>query len=152
MAEELERIYVVPLRKAYDKPRIKRAKIAVKILRSFISRHMKAGEESVSLSSAVNSAIWESGMKKPPKRVKVIASRDKEGKVSVTLDGEKEAAQKKSEKATKKEDARKEKAESQKKQAKKEDKVTEQPKTEEEKAAEPKKEEKKKAAKKKGKV
>ena len=42
--EELERIYVVPLREAYEKPRIKRAKKAAQILRSFISRHMKVEE------------------------------------------------------------------------------------------------------------
>ncbi|MFH0817486.1 MAG: 50S ribosomal protein L31e [Candidatus Micrarchaeota archaeon] len=107
MAEELERIYVVPLGAAYEKPRVKRANRTVKLLRSFIARHMKAGEESVSLSSAVNSAIWESGIKKPPRRLKVIANRNKEGKVNVYLSGEKEEQAKASEITEKRKEAKK---------------------------------------------
>ena len=114
MAEELERIYTIPLGDAYAKPRAKRAKVAVKILRSFISRHMKAGEESVSISGAVNSAIWESGMKKPPRKLKVIANRDKEGKVKVTLTGEKEEQAKATEQVSKRKEEKKKKTEAKK--------------------------------------
>ncbi len=110
MAEELERIYTIPLGDAYAKPRVKRAKVAVKLLRSFISRHMRAGEGSVSLSGAVNSAIWESGMKKPPRKLKVIANKDKEGKVKVTLAGEKEEQAKTTEQASKRKEEKKKKA------------------------------------------
>ncbi len=109
--DELERIYTIPLGKAYAKPRVKRARIAVKILRAFVARHMKVGDESVSMSGVVNSAVWESGIKKPPRRLKIIANRDKEGKVKVTLVGEKEEAAKRAEKEAKKRDAKKKPAE-----------------------------------------
>ncbi|MFH1447558.1 MAG: 50S ribosomal protein L31e [Candidatus Micrarchaeota archaeon] len=101
--EELERIYVVPLAKAYEKPRIKRARIATRILRSFVSRHMKVEESSVKISSMTNSAIWISGIKKPPRRIKISAKRSKEGIVNVYLVDEKEQIAKAAEKKKKKE-------------------------------------------------
>jgi large subunit ribosomal protein L31e len=91
MAEE--RIYTIPLQDAYTKPSTKRAKRAVVILRSFVSRHMKVPEDSVSISSDTNSLIWRDGMKKPPRRIKVKVSKDKET-VKVTLLDEKERADK----------------------------------------------------------
>jgi large subunit ribosomal protein L31e len=42
---------------------------------------MKA--EEVSLSNEVNSVIWARGINKPPRKVKVRAVKDKEGKVVV---------------------------------------------------------------------
>lgn len=143
--EELERVYVVPLADAYEKPRAKRAKIAVKILRSFISRHMKVGEESVNISGPVNDEIWTSGMKKPPRRIKVTVKRDKEGHVSVELVGEKEAQAKASEKAKQKEEKRKKAASEKKEKPKEEAKAPEAPaekKPEEKKSANPKKKKK----------
>ena len=107
--EELERIYVVPLREAYEKPRIKRAKKAAQILRSFISRHMKVEESAVNISNSANSAIWESGIKKPPRKIRVVANRDKEGKVTVSIVGEKEELAKKEQKAANKAEKKKEK-------------------------------------------
>ena len=97
--EKLERVYVVPLGKAYEKPRIKRAKIASKLLRSFISRHMKVDESSVLISSSLNNAVWASGIKKPPRRLKVAASRDEEGIVRVALVEENEEKERAAEKA-----------------------------------------------------
>jgi large subunit ribosomal protein L31e len=100
--EEIERIYTVPLGAAYDKPRAKRAKRTVKLIRAFAARHMKVGEDFVWISAAVNDAIWASGMKKPPRKLKIITNKDKEGKVTVSLSGEKEAASKKMENDSKK--------------------------------------------------
>jgi len=109
--EELERIYVVPFREAYEKPRIKRAKKAAQILRSFISRHMKVEESAVKISNFANSAIWTSGIKKPPRKIRVVANRDKEGKVAVSIVGEKEELAKKEQKAANRAEKKKEKKE-----------------------------------------
>jgi large subunit ribosomal protein L31e len=67
--DKLERIYTVPLGDAYRSVRNKRAPKAVKILREFLTKHMKADE--VLLSEALNKFIWERSIQKPPRRVKV---------------------------------------------------------------------------------
>ncbi len=84
---DLERIYVIPLRKAYDTPpRTKRSRKAVKIVRKFISRHMKAEETDVSISEGVNSLIWKRGIQKPPRKIKVKAVKSGDRVVVSLLD------------------------------------------------------------------
>jgi large subunit ribosomal protein L31e len=85
MVEELERIYTVPLVGAYKTVRGKRASRAVKMLKSFLARHMKSEEGRVKIGADVNSLLWQGGMQKPPRRVKVKAKRDAKGEVSVSL-------------------------------------------------------------------
>jgi len=85
MVEELERVYTVPLADAYKTVRGKRSRRAVKILKSFLARHMKTQEERVKLSKEVNSYVWQHGMQEPPRRIKVKVKRDAKGEVSVTL-------------------------------------------------------------------
>jgi large subunit ribosomal protein L31e len=88
MADRLERIYTVPLGDAYRVPRVRRARRAVKLLREFVGRHMKAETEDVSLSNALNSHLWEKSAKKPPRRVKVRLIKEN-GKVRAYLADEK---------------------------------------------------------------
>ncbi len=77
-----ERVYTIPLRHAWVvTPRGKRSPRAVRDVRDFIARHMKA--EEVSMSNDINSAVWARGINKPPRKVKVRAVKDKEGKVIV---------------------------------------------------------------------
>jgi large subunit ribosomal protein L31e len=85
MVEELERVYTVSLVGAYKTVRGKRTSRAVKILKSFLARHMKTQEERVKVSAEVNSLLWERGMQRPPRRVKVKVKRDAKGEVSVRL-------------------------------------------------------------------
>jgi len=92
-----ERIYTVPLQRARIVPPNKRAPKAIRILRSFIERHMKIGarakkteeeeEEAGELviSNEVNEKIWGKGIEKPPRKIRVRAVRDKEGFVTVYL-------------------------------------------------------------------
>ncbi len=77
----LERAFNVPLSKAYEKPKYKRSDRAVKLLRQFIEKHMKA--DVVKISPEVNETIRHSGS--PLKKVSVIASKDKEGLALVEL-------------------------------------------------------------------
>ena len=66
-----ERIIVVPLRKARRGTSRKFASKAVRYLRSFICRHMKA-EETV-IGKELNDYIWRNGITNPPRRVEVKA-------------------------------------------------------------------------------
>jgi len=78
-----ERIYTIPLSKAWVSPRKKRAPRAVRILKGFITRHMKP--ESITISGEVNERIWRRGIQKPPRKIRVRAAKDQDGKVSVYL-------------------------------------------------------------------
>ena len=104
----LERIYTVPLRDAFDAKRTVRAKRAMKVIREFIAKHMKA--DSVRMSMSLNSAVWARGIQKIPRRVKVKAVKDDSGLVRVYLPDEKAASAKKEEpkKEEKKPEAKKE--------------------------------------------
>ncbi len=73
MVEKLERIYTVPLGASYSYVRKKRAKRAVNMLKTFINRHMKAGDRRIVISNTLNNLIWERGIQKPPRKVKVRA-------------------------------------------------------------------------------
>ena len=95
MVDKLERVYTVPLGKAYEAIRLKRARRAVSLLRSFVSRHMKS--EDVAISNALNSFLWQHSIEAPPRKVKIRAIREN-AKVKVYLHDEKlEAAKPKEE-------------------------------------------------------
>jgi large subunit ribosomal protein L31e len=82
----MERTYNVPLRKGFQNtPRHKRAKKAVKVLREFMKKHMKA--DRVVLGQHVNDEIWKHGIKNPPHHVEVTAEKLDDGTVRVELEG-----------------------------------------------------------------
>jgi large subunit ribosomal protein L31e len=76
-----ERIYTIPLRKVWGPPRGKRTPRAMRLLRAFVKRHMKA--ENVEISNEVNEELWARGIRKPPREIKVRLVKDKEGRVIV---------------------------------------------------------------------
>jgi len=78
---EIEREYVIPLRDAYETSRTRRAKRAVNLIKEFARRHMKA--EVVKISNKVNNLIWSRGIEKPPRRIRVVIRKDREGVVEV---------------------------------------------------------------------
>lgn len=83
---DLERIYVVPLRRAKHTPATRRTKRAVKELKVFIARHMKADEEKVWIDGPVNEVLWSRGIQKPPTRIRVKAVKfEDDGVVEVSL-------------------------------------------------------------------
>jgi len=87
--EPLTRVYVVPLRRAFEAPPYRRTKVAIRIIREFTARHMKATD--VKIKEDVNELIWARGIKKPPRRVRLEMSRDEDGVVSVSLAPEAES-------------------------------------------------------------
>lgn len=93
MADKLERIYTVPLSKAYDYIRTRRTERAVKLLRAFVSRHMKVELEDVRISEGINALLWRDSMQKPPRRVKIRAVREND-KARAWLLGEEEEIKK----------------------------------------------------------
>lgn len=77
-----EKIYTISLRHVWVvTPRGKRAPRAVRDVRDFVARHMKA--EEVAISNEVNEVIWSRSINKPPRKITVRAVKDKEGKVIV---------------------------------------------------------------------
>lgn len=80
----LERIYTIPLRKAYWLgPRWKRANKAIKLIREFIQRHMKP--ETIMIKPEVNEKVWSRGIEKPPRKIRVKAIKLADGTVKVSL-------------------------------------------------------------------
>lgn len=88
-----ERFYTIPLRKAWISQRKKRAPRAMRIIKSFVEKHMKIrteveGEEEAEvlvISNEVNEKIWSRGIEKPPRKIRVRAVKDKEGVITVHL-------------------------------------------------------------------
>jgi large subunit ribosomal protein L31e len=79
-----ERIYNVPLRKAYwTGSRLRRANRSVRILKKFVERHMKP--EELLIQPEVNELIWSRGMEKPPRRIRIRATKNDENLVRVYL-------------------------------------------------------------------
>ena len=79
-----ERIYTVPLRKAYwTGSRLRRSNKAVRVLREFVERHMKP--EELLIQPEVNERIWARGIQKPPRRVRIRATKNSDNLVRVYL-------------------------------------------------------------------
>lgn len=90
-----ERIYTIPLSRAWIGPPRRRAPRAMRIIKSFLVKHMKlekrgeGGEEEepkrLIISNEVNEKVWGRGIEKPPRKIRVRAAKDKEGNVTVYL-------------------------------------------------------------------
>ena len=78
-----ERIYIIPLAKARKGPRNKWAKKSIRYLREFMTRHFKP--ESLIISQEVNERIWERGIQKPPRKIKVRVTKNIDGLCVVYL-------------------------------------------------------------------
>ncbi|MBI2046737.1 60S ribosomal protein L31 [Candidatus Pacearchaeota archaeon] len=94
MAEEksdivLEREYIIPLRRKCAKvPGYKRANKAIKSIKEFLARHMRAeGRDlrKVKIDKFLNHEIWFKGIKNPPAKIKVKAKKLKNGEIYVEL-------------------------------------------------------------------
>ncbi len=81
--EAVTRTYVVPLGIAFEAPRYRRAKVAIRIIKEFTKRHMKATE--VNIGKDVNELVWARGIRNPPRRIRLEMERDEDGLVSVKL-------------------------------------------------------------------
>ncbi len=89
-----ERVYTIPLQKALVRPPKKRSPRAMQLVKAFIIKHMKLDikpsedEEELpqlSISKEVNEKIWSKGIEKPPRKIRVRATKDKDGNITVYL-------------------------------------------------------------------
>jgi large subunit ribosomal protein L31e len=91
-----ERTYTIPLQKALVRPPKKRAPRAMQLIKAFVTKHMKlemkVSEEEeeeelpqLIISQEVNEKIWDKGIEKPPRKIRVRAAKDKDGNVTVYL-------------------------------------------------------------------
>ena len=80
---EMERIYTVPLGRAWIAQKYRRAEKAMFVLKQFTERHMKPTE--IIIDPSVNEAIWARGIKNPPRKICVKMTKDGEGIVTVEL-------------------------------------------------------------------
>ena len=80
---ELERIYTIPLRKTKDLVRSRRADLAVRDVKRFLTQHMKS--QTIWVDASVNEALWSKGKYSIPSRIRVRATRFSDGVVEVTL-------------------------------------------------------------------
>jgi large subunit ribosomal protein L31e len=78
-----ERFYTIPLRRAWIASVKKRSPRAIKIIRQFMTRHMKP--DALVINSDVNEEIWKRGIEKPPRRIRIRATKDRDGVVTVFL-------------------------------------------------------------------
>jgi large subunit ribosomal protein L31e len=76
-----ERIYNLPIRRIWATPRRRRTPRAIRMLREYVGRHMKA--ENIVISNEINEEIWKRGISKPPRKLRIRAVKDKKGKVIV---------------------------------------------------------------------
>jgi large subunit ribosomal protein L31e len=80
---EMERIYTVPLGRAWIVQKFRRAEKAMSVLKQFTERHMKPTE--IIIDPSVNEAIWANGIKNPPRKIRVKMTKDSDGVVTVEL-------------------------------------------------------------------
>jgi len=91
-----ERIYTIPLQKALVRPPKKRAPRAMQLLKLFVVKHMKMAvtvsedEEEEELpqlivTQEVNEKIWSKGIEKPPRKIRVRLTKDRDGNITVHL-------------------------------------------------------------------
>jgi len=78
-----EKIYTIPLSKAWISPKKKRAPHATRLVKNYIHRHMKP--DALIISNEVNERIWRRGIEKPPKKIRVRAAKNEEGTVTLYL-------------------------------------------------------------------
>ena len=76
----------MPLRKAWNITRFKRAPRAIQIIKDHVIQHLKVTEdEEVWIDPSVNEKIWSRGIEKPPSKVRVRALKFEDGSVIVHL-------------------------------------------------------------------
>jgi large subunit ribosomal protein L31e len=80
--DKIEREYIIPLRHRWKiVPRYQRTNKAVRSVKEFLVRHMKIRDRDLSkirLDRYLNETLWHRGIKNPPAKIKVMATREGE--------------------------------------------------------------------------
>jgi large subunit ribosomal protein L31e len=83
--KELERIYIIPLRRAKIGPTSRAAPRAVDDIRHFLMKHMKVEQKNVWIDDSLNKEIWAHGKFWIPSKIRVRAVKFEDGVVEATL-------------------------------------------------------------------
>ncbi|MFA5103151.1 MAG: 50S ribosomal protein L31e [Candidatus Thermoplasmatota archaeon] len=83
--KELERIYVIPLRRAKIGPTSRAVPRAVDDIRHFLMKHMKVDQKNVWIDSSLNTQLWAHGKYWVPSKIRVRAVKFEDGVVEATL-------------------------------------------------------------------
>ena len=84
-AKELERIYVISLRRAKIGPWSRAAPRAIDDVRHFLMKHMKVEEKNVWIDDSLNKQLWAHGRFWVPSKIRVRAVKFEDGVVEATL-------------------------------------------------------------------
>ncbi|MCJ7570757.1 MAG: 50S ribosomal protein L31e [Candidatus Thermoplasmatota archaeon] len=84
MAEEIEKIYIIPLKKTGFKSS-KAAPTAIKRVKKYLTRHMKVEEEKIWIDDSLNNSLWSHGKYNMATRVRVKAVKFEDGVVEAYL-------------------------------------------------------------------
>jgi len=84
MAEEIERIYVIPLKKNGFKGS-KAADSAVKRVKSYLTKHMKVEDKDIWIDDSLNTALWAHGKYSMASKIRVKAVKFDDGVVEAYL-------------------------------------------------------------------
>ena len=77
---------IVPLRKAWNITRYKRAPRAIQIIKDEVIRHLKVlPEEEIYIDPEVNEKIWERGFENPPRKIKLTVIRHDEPDIPIEV-------------------------------------------------------------------
>jgi large subunit ribosomal protein L31e len=84
MAEEIERIYVIPLKKTGFNS-AKAAPTAIKRVKIYLTRHMKVEEKNIWIDDSLNNALWSRGKYSMQTKIRVKAVKFDDGVVEAYL-------------------------------------------------------------------
>ncbi len=84
-SKEIERIYIVPLRRAKIGPTSRAAPRAVDDIRHFLMKHMKVERKNVWIDDSLNKQLWAHGKFWVPSKIRVRAVKFEDGVVEATL-------------------------------------------------------------------
>lgn len=81
-----ERFYNIPLAKYgwLKQPKWNRTKKAIKVIRDFLTQHMKP-EGEIYISQDLNERVWERGLQRPPRKIRVRVTKSVDGIVRAYL-------------------------------------------------------------------
>ena len=84
----IERTYIIPLSKIKKVPRQKRAPRAMRFIKEFLAKHMKAEQKNIKLDPLISEKVWERSIEKIPSKVRVKVTKQDDGSVIAVLAGE----------------------------------------------------------------
>ncbi len=83
--KELERIFIIPLRRIKLGPSSTAAPRAIKHVRKYLTKHMKVTPDNIWIDDSVNYSLWSRGKYKIPSRIRIRAVKFEDGIVEATI-------------------------------------------------------------------